>query len=222
MIAKLFCPGLLETGPVSETLLVIRDGWVNFFVVKAPGGLLCIDTGWRATNVSRSFERLSLDIQEVKVVFLTHLHWDHARCLSLFKQAELYVGEHEQPHFFMRQRVVEQSFRRLYDGQMLSVCGLDVRVIATPGHTPGSVSYLVGNSLLFTGDTLRLRQGSVAPSPSCFNQDGDVLKASLRKLASVQGVDCLLTAHSGFSKKPAEAFAPWATVKSNQQGGLTP
>jgi glyoxylase-like metal-dependent hydrolase (beta-lactamase superfamily II) len=222
MIVKLFCPGLLETGPVSETLLVIRDGWVNFFVVKAPGGLLCIDTGWRAANVSRSFERFGLDIQEVKAVFLTHLHWDHARCLSLFKQAEIYVGEHEQPHVFMRHRVAEHAFHRLHDGQTLSVCGLDMRALATPGHTPGSISYLVGNSLLFTGDTLRLKYGSVIPSPACFNQDGEVLKASLRKLASVQGVDCLLTAHSGISKKPVEAFAPWAPLKNNQPGGLAP
>lgn len=217
MIAKLFCPGLLETGPVSETLLAIRDCWVNFFVVKAPGGLLCVDTGWRAANVSRSFERLGLDILEVKAVFLTHLHWDHARCLSLFKQAEIYVGEHEQPHFFMKKALAAQPIQRMQDGQTLSVCSCDIRALATPGHTPGSVSYLVGNSLLFTGDTLRLKHGRVVPSPSCFNQDGRTLEASLRKLSGVKGVECLLTAHSGTSNKPVEAFAPWAAFENNKQ-----
>jgi hydroxyacylglutathione hydrolase len=226
MIAKLFCPGLLETGRVSETLLAIRDGWVNIFVVKAPGGLLCVDTGWRAANVSHSFDRLGLDIREVKAVFLTHLHCDHARCLSLFKQAEIYVGEHEQPRFFMKKAVAAQRLQRMQDGQALSVCGLDVHALATPGHTRGSIAYLIGNSLLFTGDTLRLKHGRVVPSLSCFNQDGRALEASLRKLAGVKGVDCLLTAHSGTCNKPAEAFAPWTgdvlsgCCRTPRQGGL--
>jgi glyoxylase-like metal-dependent hydrolase (beta-lactamase superfamily II) len=169
---------------------------------------------------------LGLDIQDVKAVFLTHLHWDHAHSLSLFKQAEFYVGEHEQPGFFMKKAVATKRIQRMQDGQTLSVCGRDVRALATPGHTPGSVSYLVGNNLLFTGDTLRLKHGRVVPSPSCFNQDGRALEASLRKLASVRGVDCLLTAHSGISKKPTEAFAPWTVGRRSpnapQLGGLTP
>ena len=98
-----------------------------------------------------------------------------------------------------------------------------IKILHTPGHTMGSLCYhLPDAGALFTGDTLRLKRGSVVPSPACFNQDGQALEVSLRKLASVKGVDCLLTAHSGYSKKPAEAFAPWATVKNNQQGGLTP
>jgi glyoxylase-like metal-dependent hydrolase (beta-lactamase superfamily II) len=141
----------------------------------------------------------------------------------LFKQAEIYVGEYEEPRVFMKKTVAAQRIRRVQDGQALSVCGLDVRALATPGHTLGSVSYLVGNSLLFTGDTLCLKHGRVVPSPSCFNQDGRALEASLRKLARVKGVDCLLTAHSGFSKKPAEAFAPWAALENNKHaGGVRP
>tara|TARA_B100001750_G_scaffold185315_1_gene154359 strand:- start:336 stop:1010 length:675 start_codon:yes stop_codon:yes gene_type:complete len=39
------------------------------------------------------------------------------------------------------------------DGDVVGVAGLDLQVIHTPGHTPGSVSYYV-NGLLFSGDTL--------------------------------------------------------------------
>ena len=38
-------------------------------------------------------------------------------------------------------------------GDVVGVAGLDLQVIHTPGHTPGSVSYYV-NGLLFSGDTL--------------------------------------------------------------------
>ena len=39
------------------------------------------------------------------------------------------------------------------DGEILSLCGLKIEVIATPGHTVGGVCFRVGNDL-FTGDTL--------------------------------------------------------------------
>jgi glyoxylase-like metal-dependent hydrolase (beta-lactamase superfamily II) len=40
------------------------------------------------------------------------------------------------------------------DGDVLSVSDVDIEVIATPGHTTGMTSYLVGDSLLATGDGL--------------------------------------------------------------------
>jgi glyoxylase-like metal-dependent hydrolase (beta-lactamase superfamily II) len=42
---------------------------------------------------------------------------------------------------------------KLQDGNVLEVGTLEIRVIHTPGHTPGSVCFLV-NGNLFTGDTL--------------------------------------------------------------------
>ena len=42
---------------------------------------------------------------------------------------------------------------KLKDGDILEVGSLNIEVIHTPGHTPGSVCYLVGENL-FTGDTL--------------------------------------------------------------------
>ncbi len=42
---------------------------------------------------------------------------------------------------------------RLVDGQKIEVGRLSIEVIHTPGHSPGSVCYLIGRNL-FTGDTL--------------------------------------------------------------------
>ena len=87
MIRKWLFPGLLDTGPVAERLAVVRDGMVNFYVVEAPDGLVCVDAGWRASAVARGFAKLGLAESDVVAVFLTHMHWDHARGCRAFPRA---------------------------------------------------------------------------------------------------------------------------------------
>jgi len=43
------------------------------------------------------------------------------------------------------------EFKDLEDGQVLELAGLQIKVLHTPGHSPGSVSFLIGDSL-FDGD----------------------------------------------------------------------
>ena len=221
MIKKLFCPGLLETGPVSSTLMAVRDGMVNIYILKAPTGLICIDTGWRPAIVSHGFEMLGLNIRDVTAVFVTHLHWDHARCLSLFAHAEIYVGDSELPPFFMKRHIDAENLKRVNGDQALSAGGLNARVIETPGHSSGSVSYVIDDHLLFTGDTLRLKRGKVVPFLPWLNQDNKVLNQSINKLARIKGIKCLLTAHNGIISDPQEAFAQWGRADGAlQQGGV--
>jgi glyoxylase-like metal-dependent hydrolase (beta-lactamase superfamily II)/rhodanese-related sulfurtransferase len=85
----------------------------------------------------------------------THIHADHVSGGPALSQRlgvpySVSAGE----GFDLRQPVAP-----LDDGQVLRVGGergvtLEVRVMRTPGHTPGSTSYLVGGRLLLTGDTV--------------------------------------------------------------------
>ena len=218
---KLFCPDLLETGPVSASLMAARDGMVNFFILKAPGGLVCIDTGWRPAAVRRSFDALALNVGDVTAVLLTHLHWDHARCVSLFAHANIDVSAREVPPFFMRKTMDAHplAVRRVCGEQVLTVGGLNVRLVETPGHTPGSVAYVIDDRLLFTGDTLRLKCGRALPAVSWFGRNGEALKHSLHKLAGLAGIECLLTAHDGLSRDTHYAFAHWVQAESALSAG---
>lgn len=209
MIGKLFCPGLLDTGPMDDRLLAVQDGLVNFYVVKAPAGLVCIDTGWRRTCVLHGFVMLGLNIRDVAAVFVTHLHWDHARCLQVFPDARVFVGERETPSFFMKRWTPKRPWEKVEDEQVVTVAGLSVQVIDTPGHTPGSVSYVVEGRWLFTGDALRLRCGEVLPFPAWLNRDGTALNRSIHKLARIREIECLLTAHTGVSRDVENAFDRW-------------
>lgn len=199
---------LIPTGSVCDRLLAIRDGCVNMFIVRSAQGFVCIDTGWSVGRMTRNFHALGLDSRDAAAVFVTHLHWDHARCIDLFSNARLFIGVREPLQRRRKQKII-QSCERIDDGEVITVAGIHVRAFATPGHTCGSTSYLVDGRFLFTGDTLRLRRGTVVPfAPWCCVSCTD-LDQSIHKLAQLDGVEYLLTAHSGFSHNPCTAFSTW-------------
>jgi len=95
--------------------------------------------------------------QDARIVRVldTHIHADHvsggpALAASLGVPYSVAAGE----GFELRQPVAP-----LADGERLQIGGaegvtMEVRIIRTPGHTPGSTSYLVGGSYLLSGDTV--------------------------------------------------------------------
>lgn len=88
------------------------------------------------------------------------------------------------------------AFHKVNDGQMIEFPNYTIRVIATPGHTPGSVCYLItdkaNHSVLISGDTLFAQ--SVGRTDL---EGGDILKlnASLRKLAELNDSLHVLPGH---------------------------
>ena len=103
----------------------------------------------------------------IKYILNTHGHADHVLGNSKMKNfLKVPVCMHEaDDRFFNDPAVREKSSQelglppsdpadiKLKDGDILEVGSLNIEVIHTPGHTPGSVCFLVGKNL-FTGDTL--------------------------------------------------------------------
>ena len=101
---------------------------------------------------------------ECKFVLLTHGHFDHVgACGVLFSLgAQVCCGEHEKNLIFSKEYLsifggvpvprfeVSHTFK---DGEEITLCGIDFKVLETSGHTAGSCCYLTENAL-FTGDTL--------------------------------------------------------------------
>ena len=132
----------------------------------------------------------------IHTVLLTHAHFDHmAGCAAAAEGgAQIGVPEGDLPHLFAPENLgalagvpvapfpVALTFR---GGDTLGLCGMSVRVIDTPGHTPGSVCFLCGDAL-FTGDTLFLESIGRTDFPG-----GDLaaLRQSLQRLFALEG-DC--------------------------------
>ena len=81
--------------------------------------------------------------------------------------------------------------KTLKDGEEIQLCGLKIKVIATPGHTPHGVSYLIGNAL-FTGDTLF--KGSIGRS-DFPGGDYETLVNSVKKLYALDGNYTVYSGH---------------------------
>ena len=85
---------------------------------------------------------------EITKVFDTHQHADHvssARDLAKETGAELYLSKYEGYDF---------DANLVGDGDEISFGNTSLRVMHTPGHTPGSLSFLVDEKHVFTGDIL--------------------------------------------------------------------
>ncbi|ROL59007.1 MBL fold metallo-hydrolase [Bacteroidetes/Chlorobi group bacterium MS-B_bin-24] len=114
------------------------------------------------------FEILSNENSQLEAILLTHTHWDHCADLSTIKErtsAPVYVHildsyRLENP---MEHTIIPLDFNiepckpdyLIKDEETLKFKTADVRVLHTPGHTEGSVVYVVDSlKAAFAGDTI--------------------------------------------------------------------
>jgi glyoxylase-like metal-dependent hydrolase (beta-lactamase superfamily II) len=133
------------------------DG-TNTWVLREPGARrsVVVDPGpAHAAHLDAVAERAG----EVGVVLLTHHHADHAEAAREFAE-RMGCGV----------RALDPAYRLgsegLGDGDVVEVEGLEVRIVATPGHTADSLSFLVpADGAVLTGDTVLGRGTTVVAHP---------------------------------------------------------
>ncbi len=123
-----------------------------------------VDPGADVEEFVNSFAQQEYDL---KGILLTHGHFDHiggVEALVTKYGCTVYALEEERETLADPSINLSNSIRRfmsitdfipLQDGQEIEVAGIQVKVIATPGHTLGGACYYVeSNGVLFAGDTL--------------------------------------------------------------------
>ena len=206
----------LETQEIISGIYAIKNDYVNFYVIKKEKGYIVIDAGVSLKDSENELSKLGINEEDVTDVFLTHTDYDHSAVLKLFKNATVYISEQEEQMInkkthrqMMGYNKLEVPYKTVKDGEKIKTINREVQGILTPGHTPGSMSYLVDGKYLFTGDTLSLNKGKVERFNTFFNMDSKQQEASLHQLADTEPAEYIFTGHYGYTNDYVAAFEKW-------------
>lgn len=198
-----------ETGQVfASEIYAVKNKINSVYLLKGTDGYILVDAGTDAGLIESSLKELSIDPSEVTSIFLTHSDFDHVASLALFPQAQVFVSEDEIQMLDgttkrnaisgnkLPDAVQFGHFALLADEQELSLDGYRIKCLKTPGHTPGSMSFLVNDQYLFTGDAVKVKDKTMGIHP--FTMDKQTAKESIQKLDVLQSQSkYVLTAHYG-------------------------
>ncbi len=192
---------------VTKDVIQMNDLLASMYLVKCDSAYVAIDTGFNPEFVRKGLEYNGINPAQIKLVFLTHLDEDHISGLGIFKNAKIYFSEIESKRLFSKginifpfssPRI--SSYTTLADGQEVFFGKRKTKAITLPGHTAGSMGYIIDDKYLFSGDAFRIKNGKIAePFRKWFTDDIGTERLTINKVSKLKGIQYILSAHSGFT-----------------------
>lgn len=207
----------VETSEIVKNVFSIKDTFVNLYLIKNGEFYIAIDAGNDKGNIQKELKKLNIDPDKIKAILLTHTDGDHVAGISLFKNAGIYFSRPEEQllngkksrFLIFGNKIDTDKYNIIEDQQIMNIDGIKIQAFLTPGHTPGSMCYLVNDTILFTGDALKLNQGKIEKFYKLFNVDSEKAAQSIGKIVRIPGVHYLFTAHNGYSDNFQNAIKDW-------------
>lgn len=222
----------------------VRGGIAAYLLCGDEGAVL-VETGPESTRprLLEELARLGVEAADLKGVFVTHIHLDHAGAAGWFASQGIPVHVHPRGarHLVDPTRLVESArgvygerfdslwggmtaapealVRPIADGASVEIAGLSVTAHDTPGHAFHHHAFQIGGDL-FTGDAVGARlEGSgylsVTSAPPQFHLEHTL--ASIGKLAALAPVRLWLTHFGPVSDPQAHFEAYRAAVELNAE-----
>ncbi|MCD7729249.1 MAG: MBL fold metallo-hydrolase [Clostridia bacterium] len=189
-----------------QVIKVYPAGFAANSYIVSGNGKTCAVIDCAQPKVLAKCKELGL---QPECVLLTHGHYDHVGGCAAFENegVPIMCGKDEKDLIFsegyMRlcggvpRFTIAKTFS---DGEEFSAAGINFKVIATPGHTAGGVTYLAENAL-FTGDTLFCRSVGRTDLPT---GSGSQLTRSVKKLYALKGDYMVFCGHEEDTTLEAE------------------
>jgi N-acyl homoserine lactone hydrolase len=170
--------GTKVKSPVYAVLLMHDEGPILIDTGLNPDGLIDPEKAWgpraklikpemtEQDTIESRLETLNIRVKDIKMVVLTHMHWDHTGSLRYFTHCPIVVQKSEhrfafEPDSFVSGQYMDNHFNfplqyNLIEGDRVLLPG--VSVVRTPGHSPGHQSVIIklrtGKYHIITGDAL--------------------------------------------------------------------
>ncbi|MCU1397208.1 MAG: hypothetical protein JWN62_317 [Acidimicrobiales bacterium] len=168
----------LVVGPYSNNVFVLR--------CRESGESVLIDAANEHEKLLELCTRLN-----VKRVLETHGHFDHIMAVPAMREAgyEVAISSADAP---MLKKVGYDVF--LDDAEVIEVGRLRLHAIHNPGHTPGSISFLIeGAPVLFSGDTLF--PGGVGNTKAALGDFDTIIQSVDNKLFTLPAETVVMPGH---------------------------
>jgi glyoxylase-like metal-dependent hydrolase (beta-lactamase superfamily II) len=154
--------------PENVSAFIAEQEGSNCFLLKGSKQTALVDSSaaGNSKQLIAFLKEMKLDAGSIGLILHTHGHADHIGCDALFPKAEIAMHEKDAEkinnndvnfacaHFFPGTGLPKVSLF-LKDNQLIDLGNLQLRILYTPGHTAGSVCFLLEKQgVLFSGDTL--------------------------------------------------------------------
>ena len=154
--------------------------------------------------------------RKIKFIINTHGHQDHISgdlVLERKYNVPICIHAYDAPCFKRLSESSSPANVLVGDGKVLKIGNVTLKVIHTPGHTPGSIS-LLGEKLVFSGDTLFA--GGIGRTDLAGGSNND-MRSSLQKLLGLPEYFVVYPGHGGFStiseEKRFNPFLQWLRLR---------
>jgi len=197
-----------DTHAINDTVYCIRDKYVNAYIFKGYDGYMMVDAGMNRNRVLEELAKLKINPYDILAIVLTHSDKDHRGGIRAFTNAKIFLHEDEEQmitgetaRFFFKTRWSYDNYNLIRSDELLNINVFLVKVLHTPGHTPGSCCFIVNDNYLLTGDNLIIEDGKYVHFFNMVNMDTETQEKSIKNLPDPNEFEYILTSHTGITKR---------------------